>query len=114
MRALAAQDEAEWRTIAESLASGGLAAARLDWVALTAYAPAPGPNRRGRLTRTARQLSTTVALVACSIVLPQVLNLGAYASSLRAILAVSAVLALLPSDAGGIVRDTLSKTLPGR
>jgi hypothetical protein len=113
-KVLAAQDESQWRAIAESLASGTLAAARLDWATLTAHAPAPGPNRRNRFARTARQLSTSVALLVCAIVLPQVLNLGAYASSLRAILSVSAVLALLPSDAGGIVRDTLSKALPGR
>ena len=114
VKVLAAQDESQWRAIAESLASGVLAAARLDWAALTANAPAPGPNRRSRLARMARQLSTSAALLACAVVLPQVLQLGAYASSLRAILSVSAVLALLPSDAGGIVRDTLSKALPGR
>lgn len=111
---LAAQDASQWRAIAESLASGALAAARLDWTSLTAHAPAPGPNRRSRVVRIARQLSTSAALLACAIVLPQVLSLGAYAASLRAILSVSAVLALLPSDAGRIVRETLSKSLPGR
>jgi hypothetical protein len=113
-KAFSADDAAQWRAIAESLAAGALAAARRDWPALTRNAPLPGPGRRARLARTARHLSTSVVLLASAIVLPEVLNLGAYAASLRAILAVSAVIALLPNEAGGIVRDTLSKALPGK
>lgn len=44
VKVFAAQDAEQWRAICESLA-----AARRDWVALTANAPTAGPTRRGRL-----------------------------------------------------------------
>jgi hypothetical protein len=114
VKVLAAQDTEEWRAICESLASGALAAARRDWTALTANAPAPGPTRRSRAGRTARRLSSTVVLLICAIILPQVLDLGAYGSSVRAILAVSGALALLPGDTSGVVREAISRAMPWR
>ena len=115
VKVLAAQDVERWLDICESLASGALAAVRGDWAALTANAPAPGPTRRGRLGRMVGRLSSTLVLLTCAIALPQILNLGAYGSSVRAILSVSAALALLPGDASKdaskTVQDTVSKAM---
>jgi hypothetical protein len=111
IKVLAAQSEEEWSAVCASLASGVLAAARQDWAELTRAAPSVAP-RWPILRNTLRRLAGPVTLIAGAVLLPIAFPLGAYATSLRSILTVSAVLALLPgqSENAGIIRDAMTRT----
>ena len=111
VKVLGAQTEAEWSAICASLSSGALAAARLDWAELTRAAPSSEP-RLPVLRRALPRLTAPVTLIAGAILLPIIFHLDAYAVSLRSVLIVSAVLALLPgqSEAAAVIRDTMTKT----
>jgi hypothetical protein len=107
-----AKNSDDWLRICQSLTAGAVAAARDDWDALLAHAPAGAPGRRAVALQVLRRMTAPAVLALSGILLPIWISLGEYGGSVRTSLLVAAVVSLLPGS--DTINSVLARALPSR